>query len=153
MRKVVQEADSGLWIAYQHPKPVVSYFSFQTRSFVHYELDNNTNYLFDIQRQGENKLWAISNEALYCMDVHTKKVEKMMPNDSTYLGLFTFCLDDSGNIWIGTIGNGLVKFDTSSLQFMNMKMYCSKIFIPFIRCAMMQEMYGWGQTTVCIVII
>lgn len=121
MRKVVQEADSGLWIAYQHPKPVVSYFSFQTRSFVHYELDNNTNYLFDIQRQGENKLWAISNEALYCMDVHTKKVEKMMPNDSTYLGLFTFCLDDSGNIWIGTIGNGLVKFDTSSLQFMNMK--------------------------------
>ena len=121
MRKVVQEADSGLWIAYQHPKPVVSYFSFQTRSFVHYELDDNTNYLFDIQRQGENKLWAISNEALYCMDVHTKKVEKMMPNDSTYLGLFTFCLDDSGNIWIGTIGNGLVKFDTSSLQFMNMK--------------------------------
>lgn len=121
MRKVVQEADSGLWIAYQHPKPVVSYFSFQTRSFVHYELDDNTNYLFDIQRQGENKLWAISNEALYCMDVHTKKVEKMMPNDSTYLGLFTFCLDDSGNIWIGTIGNGLVKFDTSSLQFMSMK--------------------------------
>lgn len=121
MRKVVQEADSGLWIAYQHPKPVVSYFSFQTRSFVHYELDDNTNCLFDIQRQGENKLWAISNEALYCMDVHTKKVEKMMPNDSTYLGLFTFCLDDSGNIWIGTIGNGLVKFDTSSLQFMSMK--------------------------------
>lgn len=121
MRKVVQEADSGLWIAYQYPKPVVSYFSFQTRSFVHYELDDNTNYLFDIQRQGENKLWAISNEALYCMDVHTKKVEKMMPNDSTYLGLFTFCLDDSGNIWIGTIGNGLVKFDTSSLQFMSMK--------------------------------
>lgn len=121
MRKVVQEADSGLWIAYQYPKPVVSYFSFLTRSFVHYELDDNTNYLFDIQRQGENKLWAISNEALYCMDVHTKKVEKMMPNDSTYLGLFTFCLDDSGNIWIGTIGNGLVKFDTSSLQFMNMK--------------------------------
>ena len=121
MRKVVQEADSGLWIAYQHPKPVVSYFSFQTRSFVHYELDDNTNFLFDIQRQGENKLWAISNEALYCMDVHTKKVEKMMPNDSTYLGLFTFCLDDSGNIWIGTNGNGLVKFDTSSLQFMSMK--------------------------------
>lgn len=121
IRKIVQEADSGLWIAYQHSKPVVSYFSFQTRSFVHYELGDNTNYLFDIQRQGENKLWGISNEALYCMDVHTKKVEKIMPNDSIYLGLFTSCLDDSGNIWIGTIGNGLVKFDTNSLQFMNMR--------------------------------
>ena len=115
------EADSGLWVAYQFPQPVVSYFSFQTRSFVHYELDDNNNYLFDIQRQGENNLWAISNEALYCMDVHTHKVEKMLPNDSTYLGLFTFCLDDSGNIWIGTIGNGLVKFDTNTLQFIPMK--------------------------------
>ena len=121
MRKTVLEADSGLWVAYQYPQPVVSYFSFQTRSFVHYELDDNNNYLFDIQRQGENNLWAISNEALYCMDVHTHKVEKMLPNDSTYLGLFTFCLDDSGNIWIGTIGNGLVKFDTNTLQFIPMK--------------------------------
>lgn len=121
VRKTVLEADSGLWVAYQYPQPVVSYFSFQTRSFVHYKLDSSNNYLFDIQRQGENKLWAISNEALYCMDVHTQKVEKMLPNDSTYLGLFTFCLDDSGNIWIGTIGNGLVKFDTNTLQFMSMK--------------------------------
>lgn len=121
MRKTVLEADSGLWVAYQYPQPVVSYLSFQTHSFVHYKLDSCNNYLFDIQRQGENKLWAISNEALYCMDVRTQKVEKMQPNDSTYLGLFTFCLDDSGNIWIGTIGNGLVKFDTSTLQFMPMK--------------------------------
>ena len=55
------------------------------------------------------------------MDTHTRAVEKIIPNDSTYLGLFTFCLDDSGNIWIGTIGNGLIKFDTNTSHFISLK--------------------------------
>lgn len=121
VRKTVLEADSGLWVAYQYPKPVVSYFSFQDNLFTHYELDNTSDFLFDIQRQGDNKLWAITNEALYCMDIRTHKVDKKIPNDSIYLGMFTFTLDDSGNIWIGTIGNGLVKFDANTSKFQSMK--------------------------------
>lgn len=121
IRKTILEADSGLWVAYQYQKPVVSFFSFRDRLFTHYELDKTSDHLFDIQRQGENKLWAISNEALYCLDIHTRQVEKKMPADSTYLGLFTFCLDDSGNIWIGTIGNGLVKYDVNTSEFHPMK--------------------------------
>ena len=114
IRKTILEADSGLWVAYQYQKPVVSFFSFRDRLFTHYELDKTSDHLFDIQRQGENKLWAISNEALYCLDIHTRQVEKKMPADSTYLGLFTFCLD-------GTIGNGLVKYDVNTSEFHPMK--------------------------------
>lgn len=66
-------------------------------------------------------MWAISNETLYRLDIDKHVVEKMIPNDSTYLGLFTFCLDDSGNIWIGTIGNGLIKFDTNTSRFISLK--------------------------------
>lgn len=123
VRKTVLEADSGLWIAYQSPKADVSYFSFRNRSFTHFSLDSlsTDTYLFDILRQGENTLWAISNETLYRMDIHTLTIEKMAPNDSTYLGLYTFSLDDSGNIWIGTIGNGLIKFDTNTSRFISMK--------------------------------
>lgn len=77
--------------------------------------------MFDILRQGEKTLWAISNETLYRLDIDKHVVEKMIPNDSTYLGLFTFCLDDSGNIWIGTIGNGLIKFDTNTSRFISLK--------------------------------
>ena len=123
VRKTVLEADSGLWVAYQHHKAEVSYFSFRNQSFTHFSLDSVTNnaYLFDILRQGENSLWAISNETLYRMDIHTRTVEKRTPNDSTYLGLYTFCLDDSGNIWIGTIGNGLIKFDTNTSRYISMK--------------------------------
>lgn len=123
VRKTILEGDSGMWVAYQYPMPKVSYFSYRSKSFTHYSLDSTRNYayLFDILRQGEKTLWAISNEALYRLDIHTRAVEKVLPNDSTYLGLFTFCLDDSGNIWIGTIGNGLIKFDTNTSDFIPLK--------------------------------
>ncbi|MDE6347856.1 MAG: response regulator [Bacteroides sp.] len=123
VRKTVLEGDSGMWVAYQYPAPRISYFSFREKSFRHISLDSagNYDYLFDIMRQGERTLWAISNEALYRLDTQTEEVKKVMPGDSEYLGLFTFCLDDGGNIWIGTIGNGLVKFDTNTLEFTRME--------------------------------
>lgn len=123
VRKTVLEGDSGMWIAYQYQKAEVSYFSFRKKTFAHFNLDSTSNntYLFDILRQGEKTLWAISNETLYRMDIDTHAVEKMTPNDSVYLGLFTFCLDDSGNIWIGTVGNGLIKFDTNTSRFIPVK--------------------------------
>ena len=123
VRKTVLEGDSGLWIAYQYPAPKISYFSFKEKKCRHISLDNagSYDYLFDIMRQGERTLWAISNEALYRLDTQTEEVKKVMPGDSEYWGLFTFCLDDEGNIWIGTIGNGLVKFDTNTLKFTRVK--------------------------------
>lgn len=123
VRKTVLEGDSGLWVAYQYPAPKISYLSFKEKKFRHISLDSvgNYDYLFDILKQGERTLWAISNEALYRLDTQTEEVRKVQPGDSEYLGLFTFCLDDDGNIWIGTIGNGLIKFDTNTLKFIPMK--------------------------------
>lgn len=123
VRKTIQEGDSGIWVAYQYQKAEISYFSIRNKSFTHFSLDSTSNntYLFDILRQGEKTLWAISNETLFRMDIQTHAVEKIMPDDSTYLGLFTFCLDDSGNIWIGTIGNGLIKFDTNTSHYVPLK--------------------------------
>lgn len=121
VRKIIPDGDAGMWVAYQYPAPMVSHFSYSDKSFTHYSLDHTRNYtyLFDILRQGENTLWAISNEALYRLDTRTHSVEKMVPD--TYSGLYTFCLDDSGNIWIGTIGNGLIRFDTNTSSFIPLK--------------------------------
>ena len=121
IRKVTLEADSGLWVAYQYQKPVISYFSFRTQTFTHYELDSVNHYLFDLKRQGENQLWALSNEALYCMNIHTHEIEKIAPTDSAYLGMYSFCTDYSRNIWIGTSGNGLVKYDIHASRFLPVK--------------------------------
>lgn len=123
VRKTIVEGDSGVWVAYQYQRAEVSYFSFRDKTFTHFRLDSvgHTAYLFDILRQGEKTLWAISNETLYRMDVDTHVVDKMVPDNHAYLGMFTFCLDDSGNIWIGTIGNGLVRFDTHTSCFTPLK--------------------------------
>ena len=71
--------------------------------------------------KGKKHCGPCSNETLYRLDIDKHVVEKMIPNDSTYLGLFTFCLDDSGNNWIGIIGNGLIKFDTNTSRFISLK--------------------------------
>lgn len=123
IRKIVPDNDAGLWIAYQHNKPRISYFAFNTQTFEHINLieDESDDYIFDILKQGEKYLWAITNKYLYKLDTQTRQVERIAPHDSTYMGLYTFCLDDSGYIWIGTIGNGLIKFDPNNLIFVSIK--------------------------------
>ena len=66
VRKTVLEGDSGLWVAYQYSAPVVSYLSFGKKKLKHISLDSVGNYdhLFDVMRQGDRTLWAISNKAL-----------------------------------------------------------------------------------------
>ena len=120
VRKILLEGDSGVWIAYQLPAPRISYYSIREKSIRHIRLDKagNYDYLFDIIRQGEHTLWAISNEALYRLDIRTGEVRKMVPENNHYLGLFTFCADDEETLWIGTIGHGLLKFDTHTLRFL-----------------------------------
>ena len=78
-------------------------------------------YLLFYQNSSIGYLQYYNNIAHHRLDIDKHVVEKMIPNDSTYLGLFTFCLDDSGNIWIGTIGNGLIKFDTNTSRFISLK--------------------------------
>ena len=134
IRKTVLEGDSGMWISYQYHKPEISYFSFHSKSFTHFSLDSihDYAYLFDILRQGERRHYGLSamRPSIRWTRTHVPW-KKIIPNDSTYLGLFTFCLDDSGNIWIGTIGNGLIKFDTNTLALhLAEKCHCSRTSTP-----------------------
>ena len=61
-------------------------------------------------------------------------------------------VEDAGNIWIGTIGNGLIKFDTNTSHFISLKMYCSRTSTPSTAFAMTTGMCGWELTTVCFAI-
>ncbi|KAA6303755.1 MAG: HTH-type transcriptional activator Btr [Candidatus Ordinivivax streblomastigis] len=118
LRKIVLAGDSGLWVSYQKRKEIVSYFSFQTQTFTHYDFttgDQNY-YLFDMVR-GEKQLWLLNSKNLYRMDLKTRKIEVVQPKDTLFMNFFTASLDDSGNLWLGTIGNGLVKYDTKTSDF------------------------------------
>ena len=130
IRKTVAVGDTGMWVAYQHPSLRISYFSMRDEKFIHYTLEKKQAYLFDMFRQGDRTLWCVSHDALYRLDTRTREVQRFAPDNSVYLRLFTACLDDSGHIWIGTIGNGLVRFDIST-----------STFVP-LREGMLHEMYS-----------
>jgi signal transduction histidine kinase/DNA-binding response OmpR family regulator/streptogramin lyase len=113
IRKIILESDSGLWIAYQYRKLAISFYSFRNQKFTHYDFTNGKKdyYLFDIVRGRENQLWLLSSKTLYRMDIQKHSIEDVAEKDSLFMDFFTACLDDSGNLWIGTNGNGLVKYN------------------------------------------
>ncbi|MDR1981868.1 MAG: response regulator [Tannerellaceae bacterium] len=117
IRKIIAESDSGLWITYQYKKAEISFYSFARKEFTHYDFskEDNQYYLFDMVRGRDNQLWILSAGKIFLMDVETHAVEEIPVNDSRFMNFFAFCMDNSGNLWIGTIGNGLIRYspDTS----------------------------------------
>ncbi|KAA6303216.1 MAG: Sensor histidine kinase TodS [Candidatus Ordinivivax streblomastigis] len=118
IRKIVLEGDSGLWIAYQFRKEIISFYSFKSDTFTHYDFSGKSrHYIFDMLRGKNNNLWILSSEKIYLLNVMTKAI-KAIPNiNGTFMNFQTFCLDDSGNLWLGTIGNGLVKYNSSTSEY------------------------------------
>lgn len=117
LRKIILEADSGLWISYQSTG--ISFYSFATDRFTHYmsKRDNNNSSISDLCRGKGDDLWVVNNEELYYMNVRTKEYRKIAP-DSTYsLRAQALCLDETGNVWIGTVGSGLVRYDVKNNRF------------------------------------
>lgn len=119
LRKLVSEADSGLWIAYQLRKLAVSFYSFSEKTFTHYYFDESDSYdyIYDMCKDSVGNLWIITHKKIYKMDVATREVTIVPFNDSFYPNAQTISADNNNNIWIGTIGNGLIKYDTHTSVF------------------------------------
>ncbi|WP_198287242.1 hybrid sensor histidine kinase/response regulator transcription factor [Parabacteroides goldsteinii] len=117
MRKIILEADSGLWISYQSTG--ISFYSFATDRFTHYmsKRDNNNSSISDLCRGKGDDLWVVNNEELYYMNVRTKEYRKIAPDSAYSLRAQALCLDETGNVWIGTVGSGLVRYDVKNNRF------------------------------------
>lgn len=116
VRKIVLEADSGLWIIYQQHTANISFFSFKKNRFFHKTVDEEIgkvmdhDYIYDAYRDERGKLWLITSYWLSSLDVESKEWKKFaIP--SRYNPASTLCVDDKGIVWIGTFGNELIRFD------------------------------------------
>lgn len=116
IRKIILESDSGLWIAYQQTKLEFSYYSLQTGQFKHFNFSKQFKdaYIYDILKGRNNQLWVLTKKVLFLFDLQTQKLREVKINSNKTLNFNTLCLDDSGNLWIGTLGNGLVKYNPNS---------------------------------------
>lgn len=115
LRKIISESDSGLWIAYQIKQLGISFFSYKTDSFTHITLDPEKEYIYDICRGMNDDLWAVSRNGLFRTDVRTHTTEKI-PLDGNIKQQSVYAASD-GNIWIGTLGSGLAKYDIATRRF------------------------------------
>jgi signal transduction histidine kinase/ligand-binding sensor domain-containing protein/DNA-binding response OmpR family regulator len=116
LRKIVLEGDSGLWVAYQTNRPLISFLSFDTKKFTHYRFGDD-GYVFDIQKDHSGHLWIITHKRLYRMDIGNGTVKEIFSEKTGMFNGHSLCVDATGNVWIGTIGHGLVKYDPSASRF------------------------------------
>lgn len=116
LRKIEAEGDSGLWIAYQENRLILSYYSFKQNKFEHYPFGNPNkhHFIFDLYKGNNNALWIAAHDKLYRMNTTTKKITAIAPPDSFYLGALTICMDGNDNLWIGTIGQGVIRYNTKT---------------------------------------
>lgn len=113
---VADTASAGLWIAYQATDVVVSFLSFKDHSLEHYYLDgkNRKQYIFDMALDKNGGLWMVSHSKLYRMDVATRRCTHIPFDTARYLYAQSVCCDKKGAVWVGTLGNGLYKYDPAS---------------------------------------
>jgi len=111
LRKIIQESDSGLWIAYQYRDLLFSYFSFKKQTFEHFSIPDlpGDNFVFDICRDtATDDLWIVTHQKMYRMNVRNKKL-KEIPSPDMINGQ-SLCVDSKHNVWIGTVGTGLLNY-------------------------------------------
>ena len=110
LKKIVAESDSGLWISYQCNDFLLSYFSFEKRTFEHFSIDNpDENDVADICRDMEtDDLWILTYRTMYRMNVRDKSITEI-PSRSMLNGR-VLCLDSEHNVWIGTRGKGVIYY-------------------------------------------
>ena len=70
--------------------------------------DNSNSSISDLCRGKGDDLWVVIIEELYYMNVRTKEYRKIAPDSAYSLRAQALCLDETGNVWIGTVGSGLV---------------------------------------------
>jgi signal transduction histidine kinase/ligand-binding sensor domain-containing protein/DNA-binding response OmpR family regulator len=122
LRKIVLEADSGLWVVYLEHTTAISFFSFKENRFFHTEIDDaaanpmNNDYIYDACRDNGNRLWLITSHRLYSLDAESKVCRRYsIPAKNNPAS--TLCVDDGGAVWIGTFGNELLRFDPDNESF------------------------------------
>lgn len=116
LRKIVLDGDSGIWIAYQTPRCAVSFYSFRNQTFTHYVFDEGRSFIFDICKDNKS-LWIITQTNLYEMRLDDRRFKNVQLNDSVNLNAQSIYADGKNNVWIGTIGNGLIRYNVKTATF------------------------------------
>ncbi len=121
LRKLMLNSDSGFWIVYQANKLALSYYSYKSEVFTHYNIDkvDPNYYIFDICEGSDGVVWIITHNKLYALNKENGETKKVKLPDSSLIYGQTLCIDGNENLWIGTVGKGLYRYNTKTGVFKN----------------------------------
>lgn len=112
LRKIALDGDSGLWIAYQNVNTSISYLPFDSERCAHYHLSDNDGYVFDMQPDGQGNLYVLTRRKLFRIEPSSGTHEEIA--GAAFSGGQSLALDSSGDVWIGTVGDGLARYSPTS---------------------------------------
>ncbi|WP_290797903.1 ligand-binding sensor domain-containing protein [Flavihumibacter sp. UBA7668] len=69
----------------------------------------------DIKKDGENNLWFIAGQTLYCLPNGTKRLQ--IYSSQRYFSATSLCIDKKRKLWIGTSDGRLFKYEPDSNSF------------------------------------
>ena len=67
-------------------------------------------------RGSGHRLWIISHSKLYALNTKDYTVVPVALDGIAHLNAQSICVDGSDNLWIGTIGYGLIRYNPRSGQ-------------------------------------
>ena len=126
--KIVSDGQGRLWMIYLDSPLSMSHYVVSENKFKHYYYSNGKTagwehgYVNDITMGNGDTLWVATTK-LHAMNVKTGKVTTFQP--PTEPGDVTFPIDiqtimyhpHTGDVWIGTRGQGLLRIDASDRQY------------------------------------
>jgi len=121
LRKLSLNSDSGFWIIYQTKSLDLSYYSIEEGLFTHYKIstEDPNYYIFDICQGSDGLVWVLTHNKLYALNRETGDTKKIRLPDSSLLYGQTLAMDGNENLWIGTVGKGLYRYNTKTGVFKN----------------------------------
>lgn len=116
LRKLILQGDSGLWIAYQLNNVAISYLSFKDMSLHHYYCNEERKNLFiyDFYQGKDKDIWLLTREKLYHLPNFEREIKSVRIPGKEHLDGQSLFVDKQGFVWIGTVGNGLLKYIPST---------------------------------------
>jgi len=113
---IIQDDNHSLWIGTQD-----GLNRFDGRSFEIYTADDTkgieSQYIKCSVKTTDGKLWFGTTNGLTMFDPTLEVFTTFTTDQKTALQIESICLDPTGNLWIGTSGKGILKFDKRSKKF------------------------------------
>jgi ligand-binding sensor domain-containing protein/class 3 adenylate cyclase len=130
---IVQDENNSLWIGTQD-----GLNRFDGKSFEVYNQDEtpgleSSNFECS-ERTPDGRLWFGTASGLILFDPNTERFSTFNISTHILLDIQSIDCDENGNLWLATVGYGVVKFDTKKLKFEVGKVHVKSKKVHLVKC-------------------